>query len=480
VITTLGATEEADQPSTPTPKQGGLDDEKMAALQRLVQNRDKLDPEVRTTVEALADKYKIPMRPVTGFAQSPNPRREQMSDLGEAARVSALPMGGQLVGGIAGMALGGPAGEMIGQSIGGVAGLAANKALGISKPDELDVALTGSAPLAGKALTMMGRKAIPGHAAAEQQIGAELIRDVPKLLPGDQSSTKAAYDKVAAMGSPTLEVPTFSKMVDDLADVEKAKKKYGAAVPSLSRSTNKAQATLQGQGGAMPFEDAAILLKGYRQKIAGLEAKGGEEYGAYKAMRKSLFTDMEAAERKAGAAGQNVTALREAMKAAKQSIAKEEFSEILGKYGTRLVEVGGQTFEVIEPVKVLNKLNAIGFRDSVGPAAYSKIEQSLKELAKIPKPDVGGGAGIGTTKRVLAMGGAAALGATTHGPAGAFGASMAAAATMGLHDAAASLMMSDKGRNFLVKMFKANKGKMGERTAQMLQFAANQLQDTGE
>lgn len=480
MITTQGATDAAAEPQAPTEQPSNkLSADQVEALGRLAQRRGELDPERRAMVEALAPEYNIPLPPVQGFSQTKNPRREQMSDVGESARVSALPMGGQLAGGVIGLMAGGPVGEMVGQSIGGIAGLAANRMLGISRPDSTDVALTGAAPVAGKLATVLGRKAIPGHAAAEQQIGAELIRDTPKLLPGDASATKAAYDKVKAMGSPTLEVPTFSKTVDELADVENTKRKYGAAVPALSRSTTKAQNTLQAQGGTMPFEDASILLKGYRQKVAGLESKGGEEYGAYKALRKSLFADMDAAEKNAAASGQSVTTLREAMKAAKQSIAKDEFTELLEKYGVRTVESGGQTFEVIDPVKMINKLKAIGFKESVGDAAYAKMEGTLKELAKIPKPDGAGGAGIGTFKRVVAMGGAAALGAT-HGPAGAFGASMAAAGTIAAHDAAASLMMSDKGRNFLVKMFKANKGRMGERTGQLMQFAASQFQDTGD
>ncbi|MFN3075377.1 MAG: hypothetical protein ABT940_00575 [Alphaproteobacteria bacterium] len=479
MITTKDATDEVGQPTAQTEGRSRLSQDQVEALGRLAQRRGELDPERRAMVEALAPEYNIPLPPVQGFSQIKDPRREQMSEFGEAARVAALPMGGQLVGGALGLMAGGPVGEMAGQSVGGIAGLMANRALGISKPDATDAALTGAAPVAGKLATVLGRKAIPGHAAAEQQIGAELIRETPKLLPGDASTTKAAYDKVNAMGSPTLQVPNFSKTVDELADVEQTKRKYGAAVPSLSRSTTKAQTTLQAQGGTMPFEDAAVLLKGYRQKVAGLEAKGGEEYGAYKALRKSLFADMDAAEKSAAAAGQNVTALREAMKAAKQSIAKEEFGELLEKYGVRTIEAGGQVFEVIDPVKMLNKLKSIDFKDSVGAGTYAKIEQTMKELAKIPKPDGPGGAGIGTFKRVVAMGGAAALGAT-HGPAGAFGASMAAAGTIAAHDAAASLMMSDKGRNFLVKMFKANRGKMGERTGQLLQFAASQFQDTGD
>lgn len=480
MITTQGATDADAEPQAPAePASNKLSADQIEALGRLAQRRGELDPERRAMVEALAPEYNIPLPPVQGFSQVKNPRREQMSDVGEAARVSALPMGGQLVGGLIGLTLGGPPGEMVGQSIGGIAGLAGNHMLGISRPDSTDAALTGAAPVMGKLATVLGRKAIPGHAAAEQQIGAELIRDTPKLLPGDAASTKAAYDKVAAMGSPTMPVPSLTKMVTDLSSVEAVAKKYGGSNPTIRRATIDAAKTLQASGGNMPFSDVAIMLKRYREKVSGLETQGGEAFGAYKALRKSLFDDMATAEAQGTSAGQNAVALKEAMKAAKQSIAKDEFTEMLEKHGTKMVTVGGQTFEVIEPTKILNKLNAIDFKASVGAQTYSKIEQTLKELAKIPKPDTATGAGIGTPKRALVMAGAGAAGAL-HGPVGAMGGSIAAAGTMMMHDAAASLMMSDKGRNFLVKMFKANNGKMGERTGQMMQFAASQFQDTGD
>lgn len=485
MITTYGATEGQGEslPAAP-PQEATLSDDQLSALSRLVAKREQLDPERRALVESMAQKHKLDLAPAKGFTQLPNPRREQMSDLGEAARVAALPMGGQLVGGAIGALVGGIPGEIAGQSIGGVAGLAANKALGISKPDEVDMALTGAAPVAGGLLMKLGRKAIPGHAAAEQQIAAEAFRDMPKALPGDQQTTKQAYDTVRSMGSPPLPVPKLSQMIGDLVNVESVAKKYGGSNPSIRKAVMDAGKTLQAQGGAMPFEDAAVMLKRYREKIAGLEGgtglgeKGGEAYGAYKAMRKALFDDMADAEKQALASGQNVTALRSAMTAAKQSIAKQELTDLIEQHGVNYKTVGGQTFEVIEPTRVLNKLKAIGFDESVGKQ-WPAIEATLKDLAKVPRPDMATGAGIGTPKRAMVMAGAGAMGAL-HGPPGALGASVAAAGTMMAHDAVASLMMSDRGRNFLVKMFKQNQGRIGERTGQILQFAASQFQEPGD
>ncbi len=478
MITTLDATEAAQEPSqeqAPT----GLPPEKQAALERLVQNREQLDPERRALVESLAQQHKIPMPPAKGFTEIKDKRREQMTDFGEAARVAALPMAGQLAGGVVGSALG-PAGTIIGQSVGGIAGLLGNKALGVSNPDALDAALTGSAPFIARGVTTGGRRLIPGGEAAEQQIGAEMLRQTPGLLPGSKEATTQAYERVRALGNPDIPVPTFTKTVNDLFSTEQIARKYGAASPTILRGVKAARETLANTNGTMPFEDVAVALKKYRQKVAGLETKGGEEWGAYKELRKSLFDDMELAAKQGGLSADVVKAQREAMGAAKAQIAKEEFTEVLEKYGTKMVTVGGQTFEVIEPTKVLNKLRDMDFKASAG-GQYEAIEKTLKQLAAIPKVDMHTRTGVGTSGRAVAMAGATIAGGALGTPVvgGASGA-LAAYAAIQIHDAVASLFMSDRGRQFLVKLFKANRGRMSERTGQLLQFAASQFQDTGD
>jgi hypothetical protein len=422
-------------------------------------------------VESLAEQHQIPMRPVTGMVDLGNPRKEQMSDMGEAAKVAALPMAGQLIGG----AIGG----IPGQSIGALAGLAGNKMLGISNPDSMDAALTAGAPVAGKLLTHAGRRAIPGVEAAEQQIGVEMMGKAFQKDPSLKAATTAAYDRVEALGSPSMPAANFQSTVNKLFDTEVTARKYGAAAPQIRQAVKAAGETLQAQNGAMPFRDVEVMLKRYRQKVSGLEAQGGEVWGAYKELRKGLFDDMAAAETAGGQSAPNVQAMKEAMAAAKKQIAHDELAELVEKYGTRSVTVNGQTFEIIEPTKIINKLKDLDFAASAGKQAAQKVEATLKQLAAIPKIDTNTGTGVGSAGRAWAMAGAAAAG-------GAFGQSLTAglggaAAAYGaikVHDAVASLAMSDRGRNFLVKMFKANNGRMGERTAQMLQFAATQFEDT--
>jgi len=338
--------------------------------------------------------------------------------------------------------------------------------------------LTGTTGLTARLLTHGARRAIPGVEAAEQQIGAELLRGVPSTLPGSQQATQAAYDRLAQLGSPNIPVPNLQRAVTDLFDTERIAKRYGGANATIRRGVMEAARTLTAQGGQMPFQDVSIMLKRYRQKIAGLESKGGEEWGAYKELRKSLFQDMEAAAQAGGQNAQLVQAQREAMAAAKAQIAKDELTEAIEKFGVKSITVSGQTFEVIEPTKILNKLKDLDFAGSVGPQQWKGIEKTLKQLAAIPKVNTATGTGVGTTMRAVAMAGSGVIGGAIGTPivggvAGAAGAAVAIKA----YDAAASLMMSDRGRNFLVKLFKANNGRMSERTAQLLQFGATQLED---
>lgn len=480
MITTIDATKPDQEEPVSTPNTQGLDEKKMAALQRLIDGRDQLPPEQRAAVEAMAEKHKLPMRPVTGFVEQANPTKENMSAMGEMAKVSALPMAGQLAGGVAGSFLG-PAGNIAGQSIGAVGGLMANKMLGISNPDSTDAAITGAAPFLGKGLTVAGRRAIPGAEAAEQQIGAEMMRGSFKRDPGLKAATTAAYERVEQLGSPDMPVPNFTSTVTDLFATEKIAKKYGGAAPQIRKALLDAGQTMQAQNGTMPFRDVEVMLKRYRQKTSALEAQGGEIWGAYKDLRKALFDDMNAAISSGHATSQNAVAMKEAIAASKKQIAHDELAELVEKYGTKSVTVNGQTFEVIEPTKLINKLKDLDFAASAGAVEAKKVEQTLKQLAAIPKVDMNTGTGVGTAGRAWAMAGAAAAG-------GAFGQSVTAglggaAAAYGaikLHDAVASLAMSDWGRNALVKVFKANKGGMGERTSQVLQFLATQLEDTGE
>ena len=477
MITTYGATEGVDEASAPYQPPPGLSKDQLQALERLVLNREQLDPERRVIVEELAKKHKIAMPPASGVTEQPNQRKEQMSVLGEAAKVSALPMSGQIIGGTLGAPFG-PAGVIAGQGIGGMAGLVGNQLLGISEPDAFDAALTGTTGLTARLLTHGARRAIPGVEAAEQQIGAELLRGVPPTLPGSQQATQAAYDRLAQLGSPNIPVPNLQRAVTSLFDTERIAKKYGGQNATIRRGVMEAARTLTAQNGEMPFQEASIMLKRYRQKIAGLESKGGEEWGAYKELRKSLFQDMEAAAQAGGQNAQLVQAQREAMAAAKAQIAKDELTEAIEKFGVKSITVSGQTFEVIEPTKILNKLKDLDFAGSVGPQQWKAIEKTLKQLAAIPKVNTATGTGVGTTMRAVAMAGSGVIGGAIGTPivggvAGAAGAAVAIKA----YDAAASLMMSDRGRNFLVKLFKANNGRMSERTAQLLQFGATQLED---
>jgi hypothetical protein len=474
VITTVDATYAAQDPKEESAP-SGLNEEQLAALSRLVQQRDKMDPERRAMIESVAQQNKIPLPPAAGFTDQGNPTKENVSALAP----SILPMAGQAIGGLAGTALAPGMGSILGQSVGGVAGLAANKALGISNPDSLDAAVTGAVPALGKGLTVGLRRGMPGAAAAEQQIGAELMRGAFAPQPALKQATTAAYEKVEALGSPSMPVPSYQKTVNTLFETEQTAKKYGGQSPIIRRAVQEAGKTMEAQNGAMPFRDVEVMLKRYRQKTADLEMKGGEVWGAYKDMRRALFEDMEQAAASGHVSKENVLAMREAIAASKKQIAHDELAELVQKYGIKTEVVNGQTFEVINPKTLMNKLTDLDFAASAGPEAAKKVTDTLKQLAKIPKVDTLTGTGVGTAGRAWAMAGtAAAAGAFGGTFTAGLGGAAAAYGAIKLHDAVATLAMSDGGRNALVKLFKANSGRMSERTSQMLQFLATQFEDT--
>lgn len=485
MLTTLGATEEADQP-TPRAEAPTLPEEKRAQLERMVSQRNQLDPERRFLVEEAARKYRIPLPPMHGFSDTPDPLKEKLTDAGRTLKVAALPMGLQAAGIIASNAIS-PGNVPLGiaaQSAGGLAGTYLNEKLGIAKPDELDYALSAGAPLGGYGVMKAGRRLIPGVGAAEQQIGAEALRDTPKLLEGSKQATDAAYDVARQQfGQTPLAVPSFQQTLKVLGDTEQTAQKYGIGSAPVRRSVEKSAAAVQASGGAIPLDEVNTILKRYREKAASAEGKGGEQYGAYKALRQALFKDMETASQ--GQSGPGAQAYRDAMAEAKKRIAKDEYTDVLAQHGVKYETVLGQTFETINPTGMLNKLKNLDFAASVGPKEWQKIESTLKELAKIPHPDASMKTGIGSTGRVVAMQGAGLVGATAGAAfGGAGGAAMggagsatAAAIAMKTYDAVSSMMMSDRGRKFLVKFFKMNQGRIGERTGEVLQFAASLMQE---
>ena len=310
------------------------------------------------------------------------------------------------------------------------------------------------------------------------------MRQLPQLLEGSKQATDAAYQIARQQyGQMPLKVPSFEATLSTLAETEATAQKYGIGSAPIRRSVEKSAATIKQAGGEVPLDEVNTILKRYREKAASAESKGGEQYGAYKALRQALFKDMEAAS--GGQQGPGAQAYRDAMIEAKKRIAKDELTDVMGSTGVKYETVYGQTFETINPTGVLNKLKNMGFPESVGAQEWGKIEAALKQMAKIPHPDPNMKTGIGSTGRVIAMQGAGILGATVGGAMGGpstallggAGSATAAALSMKIHDSIAGMMMSDRGRGFLVKMFKANQGRLGERTGEVLQFAADLMQE---
>lgn len=464
-----------------------LSEQQREALQRLLERRNNLDPERRALVEEMAKANNIPIQPRQPKQEDP---LTLLHDVADSAKVATLPMLGQAAFGLAG-APAGPAGIVAGEVVGGLIGTKANEMLGISRPTETDYALSGGAPLLPPAVSRFfggkfGRHLIPGMAAAEQEIGVQRMRMMQNILesPG-KDAVNQAYSLV---GTAPLKVSKFAETVNRLKTTEEGLKEFAEQNPRILRSLTKTAAKIEGEGGELAMTDVNGLLKRYREKADSLEGKGGEQWGVYKALRRAIFQDMDTAV--AAGAGKDAALLRQAMQTAKKQLLSDELSGVIKNVGVKAETVGTATFETIHPTAVLNKLKKMGFDEAIGWKQWQKIESTLKELAKIPHPTSQLRTGIGTPGRAIAMTGAGIIGAgaaTTLAGAGArevmgsgAGAALLALASVKAFDAVANLMMNDAGRKFLVKMFKHNGGAIGPRTAQVLQFAASQFQDTGD
>ena len=339
----------------------GLSKEQLSALERLANNRGQLDSDRRALVEELGKKYNIPMPPIPS----------KMSQFGEAAKVAILPMAGQLAGAGVGAMSGNPALVVAGEIAGGLVGTKANEMFGISRPDLIDYTASAGAPLLGATLKL-GKRLIPGGSAAEQQIGVERLTNLPKTLEGSKEATDTAY---ARIGEAPLKMPNFSATVQTLLGTESTMKKYGIHNPTVNRAMKQTATTLADNPDGIPITEVRNMLKRYREKVAGLETKGGEQYGAYKALRKAIFDDLDAAAE--SGVGEGAILLRQAINTARKQIVKAEFSDLVAYDGIKTVTVGTQTFDVIQPTKLLNKLRDIDFAASVGPKEFSKIETTL-------------------------------------------------------------------------------------------------------
>ena len=451
-----------------------LDADQIAALKRLYANKDKLDKESRVIVESLGPQYGI-----TDSGETAGEAAQR--SIFQMGKQAALPIAGQIAGGAIEGALTRGADTIAGQSAGAMLGVKANEMLGITKPTPEDYFLAGMAPPVARAATAAGRALIPGKEAALQQMAVPRMEAVAgKVAKGGVDAAYKALEPFADLPIPAGHLnETFAR----LGKVESVAKQFGLGSAPINRLVTKGEQAMATEGGRIKFGDAMIVLKRLREKISGMEEKGGEAWGAYKAARKALFDDLDEVAKAGGTQGTAVVKYAAAREAAKKAIAQNELADVLAKDGTRIVTVGGQTFPIIEPTKVLNKLKKMEFAQSVDKATWAGIEKELKQLARVPRPAGTERVALGTPGRVIATGGtglAATAGFMSAGPMGAAMGTAAAAGAVGAHEAIARLMMSDKGRNLLVKVFTANEGRMGERTAAMLEFVAAQLQTPAE
>ena len=448
-----------------------LSEEQRAKLHLLLLNKDRLDPEQRVIVEELAKQRKFEALH-EGITERPSTAKEQYQAMARAVKESILPVAGQMAGAVIGRAIPG-AGSAVsrvigGETVGALGGVEANRQFGISDPGALDYLMSGAVPALSHVALKGVRRMWPGGEAAEQQLAIPKLGEVSQVMSGPEASP--LYERLAKGQDFTFANPSFREAISKLAKTEESASKYGLGSAPIKRMTTKAERAMEGTPGEMSFNDSRVILKRLREKADAVEQKGGEVWGAYKHLRGQLYKDIN----ELAKTSTEAQTLKQAASNARREIAQDELVDVLTKYGTKWVTVGGQTFQIIQPTKVLNKLKDMNFTESAGKD-WPKIEGMLKDLAKVPTPTGTEKVALGSPGRVMATGGAGAATALGFG-AGSLATAGGAAAAIASYEAIARLSMSDKGRNLLVSLFKANEGRVSERTATILQFAVSQVE----
>ncbi len=299
-----------------------LDPVQLNALKALIPKRHTLEGDQRAMIEELAKQHGLPLSaPPTKLQQIGQELQQGAKDAGEFLKPSALPVAGQMIFGATGAMTGNPLIQLAAQSVGGVIGTKANEMFGITEPNAFDYAMSGSAPGVGGVLAKSGRALLPGGEAAEQQIASRTMRKLPKRLPGGKAQANAAYEQLSDR---PLRVDNLADTTVKLFATEKEMKKFGIGNAQIQRIVKGTAREILDNPDGLSIKTISQILKRHREKVASLEGKGGEQYGAYKVLRQAIFKDMDAAV--ARGKGQDVLVLRTAMQAAKNRIAKEELA----------------------------------------------------------------------------------------------------------------------------------------------------------
>jgi len=397
-----------------------------------------------------------------------------------------LPVAGGAVGGAVGAATLGPGGIPLGAAVGGAAGEGANQLIGLTEPSPEAIALNVAAPVAGAAasrsLAAGGRFAarhFPGAGAALHDIARTQLERLTTIF-GPQQSSDDLYALLAHF-NPRVQMPTFMSQTDELLTREQIAA-AGLKLPGVA-TTAEALRTTAGQaipGGGVPFQDIRVNLRRIGDKIRETREAGGEEHGAWKAMRKSIMDDLETAAAQGNAVMPAVQTLKAANAAFRREAVTEEIADIFSKGGLTSRPDLGPTVYAVNFGRIADGLRkgktSADIKAVLRPDEYKELVEGISTLARqtpnLPPPR-GQAHGFGIPGGRIAFGGAVGFLA---GPLMGLdpGTGAAIGVMVGTKGVAAMtrLAMSEPGRRILVSVLRSTGGVIDSRVASLLSLAA--------
>lgn len=324
--------------------------------------------------------------------------------IAQAVKPMVLPAVGALAG-----SLGGP----VTAAAGAGAGVLANQAAGISEP----MTWPGTdkpAPLGAPAMefvqTLLGAK-LAGP--VNQVIGA-VLRRAPGAMPVMHEMSEESLKKIAArfqppvpseqlyavvaQSNPRIAMANTRRVAQEVLDKESLAA-AGLTMPGVTKTASSMAPVT-----AADFQAIRVNLRRVGDKIRETREVGGEEHGAWKALRKAMLDDLEDAAAKGQPGANVVTALKEANAAFKREMVADEIAEIasvkgggisiradLGAMGSGEPQVAVNMNKIIKDIQksrdVQASLTADEYRDLVRD--LSTIAKDLRALPAVAGVDAG-------------------------------------------------------------------------------------------
>jgi hypothetical protein len=487
-------------------------------LRTLYMNRDKFPTEKRRlierdAIEAGVDKETPPQYGVSDQATgeesfTENYLKPAATILGGIGKSTAIPLTLQVGGAMAHKRLGLPYSLQTQSALAG-AGSYINSKLGITQPhsesitglppdmEEALATMTGTGVMGG--IAKYGTPHLPGAAAGRQAVGVESMQGLEKSIrPGVNPPSEAMFKALEQGPNPTIPMEPFKTTLGGLRTEYSMLSRNQKPGPGGGSTFNAPgdknagvlgkikgyQENLKYQPSGWSFTQFRGELKAINQDIRNARAEG-TDYGALLKLKGGMLDSLEQAAVNPKLPATVAADLRAANKQFAKEMVQEDLADIIAGKGIKTVAAKGQLLPETRPEAVLDALNKYvreDLPDTLPSGKTSVLKQELEptitgirdmldDLAKIPKIEPKEHVALGSPGRIFATAGGTAAGYLAGGP---IAASVGAAVGALVHEGLARLMMTQKGRDFIVKVVKSQGGHISETSMALFGTAATQ------